>query len=118
MERGERSDERSMEELSALAETAGAEIVAELIQTRAAPDPRSFIGDGKVQELKDLIEANSCDLAVFDNELTPSQMRVLSEDLGVRVLDRSGLILDIFAQRARSREGKLQVELAQYQLLD
>ena len=117
MERGERSDERSMEELSALAETAGAEVVAELIQTRAAPDPRSFIGDGKVQELKDLIEANSCDLAVFDNELTPSQMRVLSEDLGVRVLDRSGLILDIFAQRARSREGKLQVELAQYQYL-
>ena len=108
MERGERSDERSMEELGALAETAGAEVVAELIQTRAAPDPRSFIGDGKVQELKDLIEANSCDLAVFDNELTPSQMRVLSEDLGVRVLDRSGLILDIFAQRARSREGKLQ----------
>ena len=117
MERGERSDERSMEELGALAETAGAEVVAELIQTRAAPDPRSFIGDGKVQELKDLIEANSCDLAVFDNELTPSQMRVLSEDLGVRVLDRSGLILDIFAQRARSREGKLQVELAQYQYL-
>ena len=117
MERGERSDERSMEELGALAETAGAEVVAELIQTRAAPDPRSFSGDGKVQELKDLIEANSCDLAVFDNELTPSQMRVLSEDLGVRVLDRSGLILDIFAQRARSREGKLQVELAQYQYL-
>ena len=117
MERSERSDERSMEELGALAETAGAEVVAELIQTRAAPDPRSFIGDGKVQELKDLIEANSCDLAVFDNELTPSQMRVLSEDLGVRVLDRSGLILDIFAQRARSREGKLQVELAQYQYL-
>ena len=117
MERNERSDERSMEELSALAETAGAEVVAEMIQTRAAPDPRSFIGDGKVQELKALIEENDCDLAVFDNELSPSQMRVLSEDLGVRVLDRSGLILDIFAQRARSREGKLQVELAQYQYL-
>ena len=106
-----------MEELRALTETAGAEAVAELIQTRAAPDPRSFIGDGKVQELKELIEANDCDLAIFDNELSPSQMRVLSEDLGVRVLDRSGLILDIFAQRARSREGKLQVELAQYQYL-
>ena len=106
-----------MEELRALTETAGAEAVAELIQTRAAPDPRSFIGDGKVRELKELIEANDCDLAVFDNELSPSQMRVLSEDLGVRVLDRSGLILDIFAQRARSREGKLQVELAQYQYL-
>ena len=117
MDRNERSDERSMEELRALTETAGAEAVAELIQSRAAPDPRSFIGDGKVQELKALIEANDCDLAVFDNELSPSQMRVLSEDLGVRVLDRSGLILDIFAQRARSREGKLQVELAQYQYL-
>ena len=117
MERSERSDDRSMEELGALAETAGAEVVAELIQTRATPDPRSFIGDGKVQELKELIEENDCDLAVFDNELSPSQMRVLSEDLGVRVLDRSGLILDIFAQRARSREGKLQVELAQYQYL-
>ena len=106
-----------MEALSALAETAGADVIATLIQTRATPDPRSFIGDGKVAELRELIECNDCDLAVFDNELSPSQMRVLSEDLGVRVLDRSGLILDIFAQRARSREGKLQVELAQYQYL-
>lgn len=106
-----------MEELSALVETAGGEAVALLIQQRPTPDPRSFIGDGKVRELKELIEANDCELAVFDNELSPSQMRVLSEELGVRVLDRSGLILDIFAQRARTREGQLQVELAQYRYL-
>ena len=80
-------------------------------------DPRSFIGDGKVREMKELIAMNDCDLAVFDNELTPSQMRVLSEELGVKVLDRSGLILDIFAQRAQTREGQLQVELAQYKYL-
>ena len=88
-----------------------------LIQNRPTPDPRSFIGDGKVRELKELIEANECTLAVFDNELSPSQMRVLGEDLGVKVLDRSGLILDIFAQRAQTREGQLQVELAQYKYL-
>lgn len=106
-----------MEELAALVETAGGETVAMMIQNRATPEPRSFIGDGKVQELKAIIEANDCDLAVFDNELSPSQMRVLSEELGVKVLDRSGLILDIFAQRAQTREGKLQVELAQYKYL-
>ena len=106
-----------MEELAALVETAGGEAVAMLIQNRATPDPRSFIGDGKVQELKELIEINECDMAVFDNELSPSQMRVLSEDLGVKVLDRSGLILDIFAQRAQTKEGQLQVELAQYKYL-
>lgn len=106
-----------MEELAALVETAGGEVVVTLIQNRPSPDPRSFIGDGKVAEMKALIAVNDCDLAVFDNELSPSQMRVLSEDLGIRVLDRSGLILDIFAQRARTREGKLQVELAQYQYL-
>ena len=106
-----------MEELKALVETAGGETVAMLMQNRPSPDPRSFIGDGKVQELKALIAMNDCDLAVFDNELSPSQMRVLSEELGVKVLDRSGLILDIFAQRARTREGQLQVELAQYKYL-
>jgi len=106
-----------MDELAALVETAGGECVATVLQNKAAPDPRSFIGDGKVREMKALIEAEECDMAVFDNELTPSQMRVLSEELGVKVLDRSGLILDIFAQRARTREGQLQVELAQYQYL-
>ncbi|HHU23052.1 MAG TPA: GTPase HflX [Clostridiales bacterium] len=113
----ERSTEISMDELAALVETAGGEAVALVLQNRAAPDPRSFIGEGKVREIKELVHANNCDLVVFDNELSPSQMRVLSEELGVKVLDRSGLILDIFAQRARTREGKLQVELAQYNYL-
>ena len=117
MDEHERSSEISMEELAALVETAGGEPVAMVMQSRSTPDPRSFIGDGKVQELKELIAQNDCDLAVFDNELSPSQMRVLSEDLGVKVLDRSGLILDIFAQRAQTREGQLQVELAQYKYL-
>lgn len=117
MDEHERSDEISMEELAALVETAGGEAFCMLIQQRSAPDPRSFIGDGKVRELKELIEINGCDMAVFDNELSPSQMRVLSEELGVKVMDRSGLILDIFAQRARTREGQLQVELAQYKYL-
>lgn len=117
MAEGERSSEVSMEELAALVETAGGECIAMLMQQRPTPDPRSFIGDGKVKELKELIERNDCDLAVFDNELSPSQMRVLGEELGVKVLDRSGLILDIFAQRAQTREGQLQVELAQYKYL-
>ena len=117
MDRAERSSDSSMEELAALVETAGGEVIVTLIQNRPSPDPRSFIGDGKVAEMKELIALHDCDLAVFDNELSPSQMRVLSEDLGIKVLDRSGLILDIFAHRARTREGKLQVELAQYQYL-
>ena len=117
MDEHERSTEVSMEELAALVETAGGEAVAMLLQSRPSPEPRSFLGEGKVREMKELLEANDCDLAVFDNELSPSQMRVLSEDLGVKVLDRSGLILDIFAQRARTREGQLQVELAQYKYL-
>ena len=113
----ERSTAESLEELSALVETAGGVAVSYLIQNRPTPDARSFIGDGKVQELREIILANDCNLAVFDNELSPSQMRVLSEDLGVKVLDRSGLILDIFASRAQTREGQLQVELAQYHYL-
>ena len=106
-----------MDELAALVETTGGEVAGAILQNRQTPEPRSFIGDGKVQELKAFIQANDCDLAVFDNELSPSQMRVLQEDLGVKVLDRSGLILDIFAQRAQTREGQLQVELAQYKYL-
>lgn len=117
MSPAERSGEISMEELAALVETAGGECAGMLLQTRQAPDPRTFIGEGKVAELRELIANSDCQLAVFDNELSPSQMRVLSEELGVRVLDRSGLILDIFAQRARTREGQLQVELAQYEYL-
>ena len=117
MDESERSTEISMEELAALVDTAGGDTVAIIMQNRPTPDPRSFIGDGKVREMKELIAMNDCDLAVFDNELTPSQMRVLSGELGVKVLDRSGLILDIFAQRAQTREGQLQVELAQYKYL-
>ena len=117
MDESERSGDVSMEELAALVETAGGEVVVTLIQSRPTPEPRSFLGDGKVREMKELIEADDIDLAVFDNELSPSQHRVLSEELGVKVLDRSGLILDIFAQRARTREGQLQVELAQYRYL-
>ena len=113
----ERSDDVSMEELWALAETAGAEPVCTLLQSRDKPDPHSFLGGGKVAELRELIENEDCDLAIFDNDLSPSQARVLEETLGVRVLDRTGLILDIFAQRAHTREGILQVELAQYRYL-
>ena len=113
----DRATEESLEELAALLDTAGGDTVAMAIQNRSAPDPRSFIGDGKVRELKEIIAAQDCNLAVFDNELSPSQHRVLSEELGVKVLDRSGLILDIFAQRAATREGQLQVELAQYNYL-
>ena len=117
MDARERSTEISMQELAALVDTAGGEVMATVLQNKATPDPRTFLGEGKVAELKECIEANGCELAVFDNELSPSQMRVLSEELGVRVLDRSGLILDIFAQRAQTREGQLQVELAQYHYL-
>ena len=113
----ERSTEISMSELSALVETAGGEVVGYVLQNRDKPDPGSFLGEGKVQELKELLENNDAELAVFDNELSPSQMRNLSEALGAKVLDRSGLILDIFAQRAQTREGQLQVELAQYEYL-
>ena len=113
----ERSTEVTMEELAALLETAGGEAVGWSLQNRDTPDPGSFIGSGKAKEIKELIEANDCELAVFDNELSPSQMRNLTEALGVKVLDRSGLILDIFAGRAQTREGRLQVELAQYQYL-
>ena len=117
MDERERSTDISLAELAALVETAGGQPVVTLLQNKPTPDPRTFLGEGKVAELKALIDANDCDLAVFDNELSPSQMRVLEEELGVRVLDRSGLILDIFAQRAQTREGQLQVELAQYQYL-
>ncbi|MCL2367358.1 MAG: GTPase HflX [Oscillospiraceae bacterium] len=117
MDRDQRSTDESLEELEALLETAGGTSCGVVFQNREKPDSRTFLGRGKVQEMKDIIEAEKCDLAAFDNELSPSQMRALSEELGVRVIDRSGLIMDIFAQRARTREGKLQVELAQYKYL-
>ena len=117
MDESERSSDISMEELKALVETAGGKTEAMMIQSLPSPNPRTFIGEGKVRELKELIVANECDMVVFDNELSPSQMQALSDDLGIKVMDRSGLILDIFAQRAKSREGQLQVELAQYKYL-
>jgi len=111
------ADEESMEELEDLVETAGAQTAASVLQNRNSPDPRTFIGEGKVAEIKDLIENEDATTVIFDNDLGPSQMKVLTEEFGVQVLDRSALILDIFAQRARTREGRLQVELAQYQYL-
>ena len=107
----------SLEELSALLETAGGVCVGTALQQKDAPDPRTFIGEGKVAEVKALAEAQGADMVVFDNALSPSQQRALTEELGVSVLDRSALILDIFAQRAQTREGRLQVELAQYKYL-
>ena len=113
----ENATESSMEELAALLETAGGETMGVVTQSKDTPDPRTFIGEGKVQEVKELVEATGSDLVIFDNALSPSQQRALAEDLKVSVMDRAGLILDIFAQRARTREGRLQVELAQYQYL-
>ena len=115
--REECATEESMEELSALLSTAGGECVGMVLQQKDAPDPRTFIGEGKVAEVKELVDNSGADMVVFDNALSPSQQRALSDELGVGVLDRAALILDIFAQRARTREGRLQVELAQYQYL-
>lgn len=111
------ADEETLRELAALTETAGGEVAAMTLQNRPAPDAKTFIGEGKVEEVRQLAEANEAELIIFDNELSPSQMRVLEEMTKKTVLDRSGLILDIFAQRARTGEGKLQVELAQYQYI-
>ena len=117
LEAKDNADNESLEELEALLETAGGEAAASVLQNRASPDPRTFIGEGKVSEIKDLVKTEEATTVIFDNDLSPSQLRVLTEELGVQVLDRSALILDIFAQRARTREGRLQVELAQYQYL-
>ncbi len=113
----EKTDESSMDELSELLSTAGGVEVGRILQNRHAPEPKTFIGAGKAQEIAGFIEQNDVTLAVFDNELSPAQTKNLEDILGVRVLDRSMLILDIFASRAQSREGKLQVELAQYKYI-
>lgn len=115
--REDSTDEESLQELAALVETAGGQVVGSILQSRDKPDPHSFIGEGKVEEVKTMVTLESSTLVIFDNDLSPSQIRVLTELLGVQVIDRSGLILDIFAQRAKTREGCLQVELAQYQYL-
>lgn len=113
----ENADEQSMKELAELVETASGEVLGVVLQNREKPDPHSFIGEGKVAELHLYCENTKADMVIFDNDLSPSQQRVLTEMLGVQVLDRTGLILDIFAQRAKTKEGRLQVELAQYQYL-
>ena len=113
----ENATEETVEELADLLETAGGECVGTVLQSKDSPDPRTFIGEGKVAEVRELVRAMDADMVIFDNSLSPSQQRVLSEELKVAVMDRSALILDIFAQRARTREGRLQVELAQYKYL-
>ena len=109
--------DQTLEELDALLETAGGFCTAKVLQNRHAPDPHSFIGEGKAQEVRMLCEATESTMVVFDNELSPGHIRALEDILGVTVLDRSALILDIFAQRAKTKEGRLQVELAQYKYL-
>ena len=109
--------DETLEELEALLETAGGFCTGKILQNRHAPDAHSFIGEGKAQEVKMLVEFTQSTMVVFDNELSPGHIRALEEILGVTVLDRSALILDIFAQRAKTREGRLQVELAQYKYL-
>ena len=109
--------DETLEELEALLETAGGFCTAKILQNRHTPDSHSFIGEGKAQEVRMLVEATNSTMVVFDNELSPGNIRALEEIMGVPVLDRSALILDIFAQRAKTKEGRLQVELAQYKYL-
>ena len=109
----EYSDEATIEELSELAKTAGAEVVATVLQPKETPDVATYLGSGKLSELKLLCENSEANLVIFDDELTGSQQKNIEDAVGVRVIDRSTLILDIFAARAMSKEGKLQVELAQ-----
>ena len=105
--------ENSLAELKALAETAGSEVMEGIIQRRDKPDPATYIGSGKVAELKQIVVATGADTVICDGELSPSQLRQLEEKIKVKVVDRTALILDIFAQHAKSKEGKAQVELAQ-----
>ena len=113
MEGGKQEIEKSVDELERLLDTAGGETFAKVIQNKSTPDPRTLIGSGKVLEIKQLCEDNNVDLVVFDTELSPSQIKNLEDGIDVRVIDRSMLILDIFALHAVTGEGKLQVELAQ-----
>jgi len=105
--------ENSLAELKALAETAGSEVLEGLIQRRDKPDPATYIGSGKVAQLREIVASTGADTVICDGELSPSQLRQLEEKLKVKVVDRTALILDIFAQHAKSKEGKAQVELAQ-----
>lgn len=109
--------EADLDELEQLVDTAGADVVGRIVQRRTAPDPATYVGKGKAAELKDLAEATDCDTVVFDDELSPAQQRNLEKLLGRTALDRTAVILDIFAQNASSVEGKAQVELAQLRYL-
>ena len=109
--------DNSLTELAALAETAGSQVLDGLVQRRGRPDPSTYIGRGKVSELRDVVLATGADTVICDGELSPSQLRTLESEVKVKVIDRTALILDIFAQHAKSKEGKAQVELAQLQYL-
>jgi len=113
----EQATERSLDELEALLETAGGVCVGKVLQNRHAPDPHSFVGEGKAEEIRELAANHEAGMVIFDNDLSPSQIRAIEESTGTTVLDRSALILDIFARRAQTAEGRLQVELAQYKYL-
>src|SRR5437899_9080307 len=109
--------ERSLDELAGLAQAAGAEVVLRVLQERPKPDPSTFLGAGKIEMLAVSASETNVDVVIFDNELTPAQLRQIEEEVGRKIVDRTQLILDIFARRARTREGKLQVELAQLKYL-
>lgn len=109
--------EESLAELRTLAGSAGAEVVGEFLQRRERPDPATLIGRGKLEEIAGAVASSAADLLLFDHDLTPSQQRNIEKVVGVRVIDRTQLILDIFAKHARTREGQLQVELAQLEYL-
>jgi GTP-binding protein HflX len=111
------SAERSLEELAGLADAAGADVVLRVLQERPKPDPATFLGAGKIETLAASAAETNVDVVIFDNELTPAQLRQIEEEVGRKIVDRTQLILDIFARRARTREGKLQVELAQLKYL-
>jgi len=109
--------ERSLEELAGLADAAGADVVLRVLQERPKPDPSTYLGAGKIETLAASAAETDVDVVIFDNELTPAQLRQIEEEVGRKIVDRTQLILDIFARRARTREGKLQVELAQLRYL-
>src|SRR6266536_2491502 len=113
----DRWESESLDELAGLTRAAGGEPVGRVTQARKAPDPATFVGRGKLGEIHDLVHASEADAVILDSELTPGQLRNLEERLAVKVLDRTALILDIFALHARSGEGKAQVELAQLNYL-
>ena len=117
LSREENATDESLDELAALLDTAGGTCLGTVLQNRSAPDPRTFVGEGKAEEIRELVRSLGADIVIFDNPLSPSQQRVLTQELGVTVMDRSALILDIFAKRARTSEGRLQVALAQYKYL-